>query len=260
MESLLSQWQNTKDHAMGVEYFFFRDFSMRQSSSGQRINTDSIVFGDAITELLPEETKTVLDIGSGTGILSFMISRANLSLSCTALEPDSDCFETLHANCNDNFWDDRIHAIKTTIQDFESKEAFDAIICNPPFFTSGPRARDQRRALARHADYLTPMDLSTHATRHLKPNGRMFLLTDAQDNGTDWQDCLTACGLHLERMITLADSPDAHPHALIHGYRLFEGGGIAKSHRMDYRQSRGGVFSCAMTQIRARWLNPAYQK
>lgn len=239
---------------MNFEMFYFKDFSMRQSPSGQRINTDSIVFADLIR--IESPTCNVLDIGAGSGVLSLMLASRNPLANFTALEPDLDSYTALAANCDDTLWRSRIVPCQTKLQDFSTNQRFDMIICNPPFFESGTRANNKSRAIARHTDQLGQEDLATHAVRLLNPEGYLIILSATEGNPR-WIDTLSRNGFTLLETIELADGPDCLPHAKIQRYRILSGSHETQVQRFDYRTKKGGTYSPAMIDLRQRWLRPS---
>ena len=52
--------------------FTFKQFTVRQDKCAMKISTDGVLFGAVIQ---PENAKEILDIGTGTGLLSLMIAQ-----------------------------------------------------------------------------------------------------------------------------------------------------------------------------------------
>lgn len=182
-----------------------------------------------------------------------MIASKIPNAQITAIEPNEDAHLALTHNCEDGNWGGRITAIKSKLQDFTSSDLFDVIVCNPPFFSSGPRAQEQARALARHGDSLEASDVAAYATKLLKKNGFLHILSST-DTSEKWIATMTTAGLKLHSSITLSDSPSNKPHATMLTFGLLE---ILKSHfsrQISYRQSTGGDYSSEMIAIRSRWL------
>ena len=50
------------------------------------------------------------------------------------------------------------------------------IVCNPPYFTNGVKAGDEKRRVARHADELTLDELFEYSHRLLNDNGRLGIV------------------------------------------------------------------------------------
>ncbi len=62
---------------MGNNYFKFKQFKIDQEKCSMKVCTDACIFGSWIAKN-HVESKTCLDIGSGTGLLSLMYAQKNL--------------------------------------------------------------------------------------------------------------------------------------------------------------------------------------
>ena len=72
---------------MKSSYFQFQAFRVRQSHSAMKIGTDGVLLG--AWAQLPETCKTVLDIGTGTGLLFLMLAQRYAQISFHAIEIDA---------------------------------------------------------------------------------------------------------------------------------------------------------------------------
>jgi len=136
--------------------FEFKQFSVSGGYSGMPVSTDGVLLG-AWAEL--ESSKTLLDIGTGTGLLSLMCAQRNLSLSIDAIEIDSHAVEAAQYNFTHSPWYERIKLHSGDVLTHSFPNRFDCIICNPPYFNSGEQAQNISRATARHTSSLSHQDL-----------------------------------------------------------------------------------------------------
>lgn len=230
---------------------------MRQGNSGQRINTDSCVFGDVI---LAENPRTALDIGTGTGVLALMTAAKFPEVHVTAIEIHREYGEMALANFVASPWASRMSLQITGAQDFarDTTRKFDLVVCNPPFFSDSTKSRHPDRAMARHDDALPPAELAKCAGSQIAPSGVAWILGAAGDEAK-WVDAMHtfAKGMRLASRVEMADCPEAQPHAVA---LCFQRDGREKavpavtSRRIDYRQARGGEKSAWMQGHRARWF------
>ncbi|EEX95416.1 tRNA (adenine-N(6)-)-methyltransferase [Vibrio orientalis CIP 102891 = ATCC 33934] len=120
------------------------------------VSTDGVLLG-SWAKL--EASKNLLDIGTGTGLLSLMCAQRNASLTIDAIEIDSNALQAAQSNFAQSPWSDRIqlHSGDVLTRPFHGK--FDTIICNPPYFNSGEQTQNISRATARHTNSLSHEDL-----------------------------------------------------------------------------------------------------
>lgn len=129
--------------------FKFKQFTIYQDRCAMKIGTDGVLLG-AWTNIsnLP---KSVLDIGTGTGIIGLMLAQRCNADTIDAIEIDEDAFEQCVENFEASPWSDRLFCYHASLHEFldEVDDKYDLIISNPPFYseqvTSGNIARDQAR-------------------------------------------------------------------------------------------------------------------
>lgn len=159
---------------MGNAYFKFKQFTVLQENTAMKVGVDAVILG-AWTN--PENAGNILDIGTGTGLLSLMMAQKSKAL-ITAIEIDEKACEQAKINVQASNWSQRIEVLHASIQEFATKTAqqFDLIICNPPFFTNSLLSSDEKRNLARHDNLLPINELLQHSKRLLTDNGYLYLI------------------------------------------------------------------------------------
>ncbi len=121
--------------------------------------------------------KTILDIGTGTGLLSLMLAQ-KCGAFINSIEVDLGSYQQAKFNIENSVWKDRISIGQISFQDFclKSKSSFDFIICNPPYFVKSLKSLDEKRNTARHNDSL-PLDvLFKGVSKLLSESGRFVLI------------------------------------------------------------------------------------
>lgn len=137
------------------------------------VSTDGVLLG-AWAEA--KQGHTVLDIGTGTGLLALMIAQRFPHARITALDIDAHAADTARFNAQQSSWHNRIEVLHQDISKWESPAQFDTIVCNPPYFTSGEQAGNARRATARHTDTLSHDTLLRVIETRLLPHGEAHLI------------------------------------------------------------------------------------
>lgn len=162
--------------------FTFKQFHIDDLGCGMPVSTDAVILG-ALAPL--EQAKQLLDIGAGSGILSLMAAQ-RCHAQITAVEIDPIAFKACQHNCSVSAWHSRIEILNTSIEHYLTQQSrdtigkkskkFDHIICNPPYFEYGPKAKIGNRALARHTDSLTFTTLLHCIEQLLTPTGIASLI------------------------------------------------------------------------------------
>lgn len=159
---------------MGNTYFKYKEFTVHQEKTAQKVCTDTSLFGALIE---PKNPSTILDIGTGTGVLSLMIAQITEG-KITAVEIE----ENAHLQASENFkgskWKYKIEVIKADIKEFSNstEHKFDLIISNPPFFQNSYKSEKSSKNLARHSDSLSLSELSDCVKKLLSTNGEFWVL------------------------------------------------------------------------------------
>lgn len=154
--------------------FTFKQFNVSHSKSTMKVSTDSTLLGAWVDTT---NTRNILDIGSGCGILSLMLaqkSRANI----TAIEPDADSIAESRENFNNSPWPDRLTLVQTHLQDFTNDKSWDCIVSNPPYFEmekSYPMP-DSSRKKARTTQTLRLEEILHFSSTHLSVQGQLNLV------------------------------------------------------------------------------------
>lgn len=238
------------------DIFYFRDFSMRQAVSGQRINTDSCVFGALIGP--QANPKSILDIGTGTGVLSLMLAIRFPNGKITAVEPEVAIARVAENNFKASPWHDRIDLKILRAQELspEHHGTYDFVLCNPPYFQNSTFSPDRLRTVARHNADLSPAELYDSMSKMMTLEGSAWL-SFPEDSTPLWLDAGFGAGLHLTHQLVVSDHPDARPHMTIAGWSKQRPIVLHQS-QIHYRNSRQGPHSTWMKSFRGEWFPAHY--
>ncbi len=124
---------------------------------------------------------TLLDLGTGTGIIPLLLSAKTEVSHFTGLEIQEESADMARRSVALNHLEDRIDIVTGDIREAGSlfpPAFFDCITCNPPYMIGehGIANPDAPKAIARHEILCTFEDVAGAAERLLKTGGRFFLV------------------------------------------------------------------------------------
>jgi tRNA1Val (adenine37-N6)-methyltransferase len=136
-----------------------------------KIGTDGVLLG-AWTPI-ENQPNTILDIGTGTGIIALMLAQRSDAQQIDALEIDENAYEQAVDNFENSQWSDRLFCFHAGLDEFveEPEQEYDLIISNPPFYTDDFRSENEQRDLARFQEAMPFEDLVEAAALLLSETG-----------------------------------------------------------------------------------------
>ncbi len=162
--------------------FRFQQFSITQEHAAMKVGTDSDLLGT-----LAAGGKRILDIGTGTGVLSLMMAQRFTEAQITAVEIDDNAIIDAQKNFDSSPFADRITLQHISFQEYllqnriritsnnttSAYELFDSVICNPPYFDKSLECPDLGRSRARHSSSL-PFEVLARGAYELLDDGGVF--------------------------------------------------------------------------------------
>jgi tRNA1Val (adenine37-N6)-methyltransferase len=189
--------------------FSFKQFTIRQDQTAMKVCTDACILG-AYTPV--QDAERVLDIGTGTGLLSLMLAQRNVNAQIDAVEIEPNAYQQAVENVKNSPFFNQISVFNQAIQRFsevfsEDKNhdktrtllpyspltlihsplplnpsatstlpTYDLIISNPPFFNNHLKSPQKIKNQALHTDSLSFEDLLNSVLKLLKPSGTFVVL------------------------------------------------------------------------------------
>lgn len=138
--------------------FTFKQFKVAQDKCAMKVGTDGVLLG-AWTPI-DNNPYSILDIGSGTGLLSLMLAQRTNAEQIDGVEIDDSAHEQAVENFENSPWADRLFCYHADLESFahEIDDEYDLIISNPPFYSENYKTSDTQRDQARFQDAL-PFEL-----------------------------------------------------------------------------------------------------
>jgi tRNA1Val (adenine37-N6)-methyltransferase len=154
--------------------FKFKEFTVQQDRAAMKIGTDAVLLGAWCS--LDNYPDSILDIGSGTGVISLMLAQRCDAMTIDAVELDENAYEQSVSNFEDSDWGDRLYCYNASFQEFsdeisDEEETYDLIVSNPPFYTDDFKTQDASRNKARFTSSLSFEALIIGVSRILSEKG-----------------------------------------------------------------------------------------
>lgn len=195
------------------EQFEFKKFTIRQDRCGMKVGTDGVLLG-----AWAQGGRRILDIGTGTGLISLMLAQRFPEARIYGIDMDPDACRQAEANVADSIYADRVEIVECSFQKFmvsdccpdDETGAFDAIVSNPPFFENSLKNPDRKRQMARHADTLSYRDLFHGVDRLLSRDGVFSMIIPAEGLDRILSESYIS-GLFLFRQCAVRTTPAKRP-------------------------------------------------
>lgn len=196
---------------MPNDWFEFKQFRIEQDRCAMKVGTDSVILG-AWTPC--QDVKTIVDLGSGTGLLSLMLAQ-RCKARIAAIELDMDAALQSANNFAKSPWPHLIESICGNVSDlkFDLKGHFDLAICNPPYFGGHLRPANTQRNKARH---LTGSDLNSKklwlesAFQMTNAEGFASFIIPIEDDNF-WLDTANTLGWICAKKLIISGNPNTKP-------------------------------------------------
>ncbi len=176
-----------------------------------KIGTDGILLGAWAN---CQNCTSILDIGTGTGVIALMMAQRNENASIDAIEIDENSIKDASMNFNNSTWTNRLNLIHHDVTSFRTAKNYDLIVCNPPFFNNSLKPNDNSRALARHNDKLNITEIAKFSTQKISDKGRVCLILPISSL-EEVKLIFAKFQLELIRICFVKPKPHKQPHRIL---------------------------------------------
>lgn len=153
--------------------FRFKHFTLEDEHCAMKVGTDGVLLG-AWADV--ESDRTILDVGTGSGIVALMALQRNPHADVVALDIDSAAVAQARSNADATPWHDRVVCVCSDVAEYESDRSFDHIVSNPPYFVESTHSPNSQRDRARNAESLPFEVLVSSTERLLRHGGRLTVV------------------------------------------------------------------------------------
>ncbi len=160
-----------------VDYLRALDLKIIQPKSGYRFSLDPLLLCD----FAPENSASVLDLGSGCGIIPLVMARRSKAATVVAVEFQPRMAEIAARNATDNGLAERVTVLQADILELTGRfsgNSFDLVMGNPPYrrLGTGKTSPHPGRDLARHESSATLTDFFVVAKKMVKAGGSICFI------------------------------------------------------------------------------------
>ena len=173
-----------------------------------KVGTDGVLLGAWAP--IDHHPFSILDIGTGTGLIALMLAQRSDAEQIDALEIDADAFEQAAENFEASPWPDRLFCFHAGLDEFvdEPEDTYDLIVSNPPFHEEQVLSSDEARSQARFSGSLPLEELFEAATLLLSDTGVLAIIIPCKSEAFAAK-LAAASGLYPFRITRVKGTPDA---------------------------------------------------
>ena len=191
---------------MAKEFFRFKQFDVCHQQ-GFKVSTEACIFGAYISKNFKSEK--VLDIGTGTGLLSLMYAQNNAS-KITAIEINEEAANEAKRNFERSpFYE--LKVIHNNVIDWALFNGgyYDLVLTNPPFFKKHLLGVDAYQNSAKHQESLSLDVLAEISTYLLKDKGYLAILLPVHEQNI-FQQKIADFGYYPYRVLNVFNKPNSN--------------------------------------------------
>ena len=150
--------------------FRFKKFAVNDEGATMKVGTDAVLLA-ALAD--SDGAASILDIGTGCGVVALIVAQRNATAIIHAVEPDKSSALCALRNFEASPWHDRLMVFEATVQHIASttRHTYDCIVSNPPYFCHSLKSPSETRNMARHSDSLPFDELAAAVEALLSPEG-----------------------------------------------------------------------------------------
>lgn len=161
----------------------YKGLKIIQNKDGFCFGVDSVLLSDYAKKI--KKNAKVVDIGTGTGIISLLLCKKTNLSKIYGIEIQEDVAEMATRSSKLNNLQDKFEIININIKNvFEKLESheFDVVVTNPPYkkADTGVKSIDKKQLISRHEVECTLEDVIEKSSKLLKDLGEFYMVHRAE--------------------------------------------------------------------------------
>ena len=155
------------------------NFKIIQNKNGFCFGIDSVLLSDFASDI--KKDTTVLDLGTGTGIISILLSAKTSIKNIIGIEIQENVAEMAKRSVELNNLQNKIKIMNADIKELIKilpNNRYDAIVTNPPYMkkNSGLENENREKLISRHEIECTIYDIARVSNTLLKDKGEVYMV------------------------------------------------------------------------------------
>lgn len=157
----------------------FKGLKIIQNKNGFKFGIDSVLLSDFAKSI--KINSKVLDIGTGTGIVSILLSGKTEAKEIVGIEVQEDVANMANRSVELNNLKNKINIINDNINNIENYyeiNYFDCVVTNPPYQKNdtGLKSENEKHLISRHEVLCSLEDIVKKSFKVLKDHGEFYMV------------------------------------------------------------------------------------
>jgi tRNA1Val (adenine37-N6)-methyltransferase len=194
--------------------FRFKQFFVDQTGCAMKINTDGVLLGAIAGTGQPA---TILDIGTGTGVIALMLAQRFTTAKVDAVEIDEVAAHTAERNFAASPFSGQLAVYATSFESYFAQfpeRKYDLIVSNPPFYIDSLKSPGAKKTLAKHTDRDFFERLIKTISMHISPRGKGWLILPLETSDIV-MSLASKLALFPQNMVRVSSYPYSGPHRIV---------------------------------------------
>ena len=161
----------------------YKGLKLIQNKEGFCFGVDSVLLSDYAKNI--KKNSKVIDIGTGTGIISILLCEKTKLSKIYGIEIQEDVAEMASRSSKLNNLQDKFEVINKNIKDifeFLEPHKYDVVVTNPPYkkVNTGVKSLENKQLISRHEVECTLEDIIEKSSKLLKDLGEFYMVHRAE--------------------------------------------------------------------------------
>lgn len=170
----------------------YKDLKIIQNKEGFCFGIDAILLSDFAKKI--KNNSKVMDLGTGTGIISILLSKKTKLKKIIGVEVQSEVFDMAKRSVILNNLEDKVEIINQDINNLKKiyeRGSFDAIVTNPPYkkVDTGLKNIETKKLISRH-EVLGTLDEFIEVSSYLLKDYGEFYMVHRPERLVDIFNCM----------------------------------------------------------------------